>query len=95
MDDGGLESELAERAGRWLVRRTGVERYDAAVVLGSGWALAADGLGQTLATVPADEVPGFVASPVAGHTGTLRAVRTAGGRVVLVVGARTHLYQGL
>lgn len=86
---------VAREAAQCLTDRLGVGCFDAALVLGSGWAAAADSLGQTLATVQADEVPGFVAPVVGGHTGMLRAVRTAAGRHVLVVGARTHLYQGL
>jgi purine-nucleoside phosphorylase len=96
LDDPAVHpQDVARRAAAHLAERTGVDRYDAAVVLGSGWAAAADGLGETVATVPAHEVPGFVLPVVAGHTGTLRSVRTTTGLQVLVVGARTHLYQGL
>lgn len=96
LDDPAVRpQDVAQRAAAHLAERTGVERYDAAVVLGSGWAAAADALGETVAAVPAHEIPGFVPPVVAGHTGTLRSVCTATGRWVLVVGARTHLYQGL
>ncbi|MCL2092441.1 MAG: purine-nucleoside phosphorylase [Micrococcales bacterium] len=96
LDDPAVHpQDVAQQAAAHLAARTGIERYDAAVVLGSGWAAAADALGETVATVPAPEVPGFVPPVVAGHTGTLRSVRTTAGRHVLVVGARTHLYQGL
>ncbi len=95
LDDPAVHpQDVAQQAAAHLAERTGVERHDAAVVLGSGWAAAADALGETVATVPAHEVPGFVAPVVAGHTGTLRSVRTTTGRHLLVVGARTHLYQG-
>jgi purine-nucleoside phosphorylase len=87
--------DVAQLAAAYLAERTGVGRHDVAVVLGSGWAAAADGLGEAVATVPAHEVPGFVPPVVAGHNGVLRSVRTAAGRRVLVVGARVHLYQGL
>lgn len=67
---------------------------DTAVVLGSGWGQAADLLGETLLDLAADEVPGFRASAVAGHHGRLRVVRTAAGHQVLLIAARTHLYEG-
>ena len=49
----------ARAAADVIARRTGVERHAVALVLGSGWAPAADLLGDALAEVPADEVPGF------------------------------------
>jgi len=67
---------------------------DTAVVLGSGWGQAADLLGEVVVDLPAEEVPGFRASAVAGHHGRLRVVSTAAGRRVLLVAARTHLYEG-
>ncbi|WP_336920863.1 purine-nucleoside phosphorylase [Aquipuribacter sp. SD81] len=67
---------------------------DTAVVLGSGWGQAADLLGEVVADVAAGDVPGFRASAVAGHHGRLRVVRTGSGRLVLLVAARTHLYEG-
>lgn len=73
---------------------TGEPAVDTAVVLGSGWGQAADLLGETVVDLPADEVPGFRASAVAGHHGRLRVVRTPAGRRVLLVAARTHLYEG-
>ncbi|MGF1661223.1 MAG: purine-nucleoside phosphorylase [Kineosporiaceae bacterium] len=67
---------------------------DVAVVLGSGWKPAADLLGEVLADLPATDVPGFRPAAVAGHAGRLRLVRTGDGARVLVLGARTHLYEG-
>ncbi|HUO39537.1 MAG TPA: purine-nucleoside phosphorylase, partial [Mycobacterium sp.] len=43
---------VAERAARLIAERTGVPRHDVAVVLGSGWAPAAEKLGRPTATVP-------------------------------------------
>ena len=40
--------ELAAAAAVVLAERTGVERHDAAVTLGSGWAAAADDLGTVI-----------------------------------------------
>jgi purine-nucleoside phosphorylase len=72
---------------------TGVPNHDLALTLGSGWAKAADLLGETVAVVPAEEVPGFSASGVPGHTGTIRSIRMSNGKHALVLGARTHFYE--
>ncbi|MDZ5078724.1 purine-nucleoside phosphorylase [Nesterenkonia sp. HG001] len=87
-------NKLAEGAARVLLERTGVESFDLACTLGSGWGEAAGQLGEVIAEVSADDVPGFHVSGVSGHTGTLRAIRTAQDRTILVVGARTHYYEG-
>ena len=50
--------------------RAGVDRFDVAVVLGSGWKQAAADLGEPIAELAATELPGFVASGVEGHEGT-------------------------
>jgi purine-nucleoside phosphorylase len=85
---------VAELGAARLRRLTGVDRHDVALVLGSGWSAAADLLGETVAEVPAPVVAGFSAPAVAGHVGTIRSIRLADGRHVLVLGARTHLYEG-
>lgn len=85
----------ARDAAAVLAERTGSDRHDVALVLGSGWAGAADLLGQTLAEVPADEVPGFHRPVVSGHVGTLRSIAIGeSASRALVLGARTHLYEG-
>lgn len=71
-----------------------MERHDVALVLGSGWAEAADLIGNTTATLPAHAVPGFHAPAVEGHVGTIRSVLTKEGKRALVLGARTHYYEG-
>jgi purine-nucleoside phosphorylase len=50
-------------------------------------------MGETVVEIPADEVPGFNHSGIPGHTGTIRSVRLSNGKHVLVLGARTHLYE--
>lgn len=85
---------LAAEAAAVIADRTGVERHDIALTLGSGWGKAADVMGETVAVVGADEVPGFHASGVPGHSGTLRSIRLDDGRHALVIGARTHFYEG-
>ena len=86
--------EVAAKAAEDIARITGVERHDIALTLGSGWGKAAELVGETTATFPATEVTGFSAPALAGHVGTLRSVVTPRGRHVLVIGARTHFYEG-
>lgn len=86
-------AHTAQEAAAELARRTGTERHDVAVVLGSGWRPAADVLGTADAELPMAELPGFVAPSAVGHGGTVRSL-TIGGRRVLVLLGRTHLYEG-
>ncbi|WP_137802888.1 purine-nucleoside phosphorylase [Kocuria sp. 2SI] len=86
--------ELAQRAAQALRERTGVETHEIALTLGSGWGGAADLLGETVAEIPAPEIPGFSKPALEGHVGTLRSIRLADGRHALVIGARTHYYEG-
>ncbi|MGZ0711457.1 purine-nucleoside phosphorylase (plasmid) [Coraliomargarita sp. W4R53] len=86
--------EVAATAASDIARLTGIERHDIALTLGSGWGKAADLIGETNAMFPATEVTGFSAPALAGHAGTLRSVTTAKGKHVLVIGARTHYYEG-
>jgi purine-nucleoside phosphorylase len=76
-----------------LRRRTGVDGFDVAVVLGSGWRQAADGLGGTLAEVETADLPGFPAPAVEGHEALVRAIDRGGRKILLFLG-RTHLYEG-
>jgi purine-nucleoside phosphorylase len=83
----------AQQAAYELRSRTGVDRFDVAVVLGSGWKGAAADLGKPLAELAATDLPGFVASDIEGHEGRIR-VAEHGGRSVLLFLGRTHLYEG-
>ncbi len=85
--------EVAADAAADIARLTGVEKHDIALTLGSGWGKAADLIGETVATIPATEVTGFSKPALEGHVGTLRSIRTPGGKHVLVIGARTHYYE--
>lgn len=87
-------AELAAAAAAELSRLSGVARFDLALTLGSGWGKAADVIGETVALIPADQIPGFHASSVPGHTGTLRVIALPNGGHALIIGARTHLYEG-
>ncbi|MBF4458475.1 MULTISPECIES: purine-nucleoside phosphorylase [unclassified Pseudoclavibacter] len=86
--------EFAQAAAAVIAEKTGVERHDIALTLGSGWGQTAELLGETIATIPADEVPGFAKSDIPGHSGTLRSIRLANGKHALVIAARTHYYEG-
>ena len=86
---------VAARAAERIADLTGAPRHDVALVLGSGWAPAADLLGETLAEVAMADLPGFAASAVPGHLGGIRSVRIGDGeRRALVFGTRTHYYEG-
>lgn len=86
---------MAREAATVIQEQSGVSQHEVALVLGSGWAGAADLIGETVAEIPAQEVPGFTSSQVQGHSGTLRSVRLGDSdRHALVIGARTHLYEG-
>jgi purine-nucleoside phosphorylase len=91
--DSADPSVLAEAAARALAGRTGVDKHDIAVVLGSGWRPAADKIGAGSAEVPMAELAGFSAPTAAGHGGAIRSVPVAGKRALVLLG-RTHLYEG-
>ncbi len=80
-----------------LTELTGISRYDAAVVLGSGWAPAADALARALGAdvteIPVADLGGFAPPSVPGHAGTVQ-VLTAGDLRLVVFLGRTHLYEG-
>ena len=86
--------EIATQAAKVIADKSGIEKFDIALTLGSGWAKAADLIGETIATIPADEIPGFRASKVVGHVSTIRAIALPNGKYALVLGARTHYYEG-
>ena len=85
--------DVADQAAAVLAERTGIARHDVAVVLGSGWAAAADGLGEVLADVELAELPGFPSPTVQGHRNLARSV-SIGDTTALLFGGRTHLYEG-
>ncbi len=85
--------EAADVAAAALATRTGVERHDVAVVLGSGWKPAAEQLGEATHAFPVSDLPGFPTPTVAGHGGEVRSV-PVGDRRVLVLLGRVHAYEG-
>jgi purine-nucleoside phosphorylase len=84
---------LAQAAAAAIRDRTGVDRHDIAVSLGSGWAPAVAALGDPVAVVPMAELPGFVPPTAAGHGGEVLSLRVGDHRVLVFVG-RIHAYEG-
>ena len=67
--------------------------HDVAVVMGSGWAPAANAFGAAEGSVAIGDLPGFAAPTAVGHGGEVRSVRVGDRKVLLFLG-RTHLYEG-
>ncbi|GAB3886046.1 purine-nucleoside phosphorylase [Microbispora bryophytorum] len=86
--------DLAAEAATTLRNLTGIPSFDVALVMGSGWVPAADVIGETVAELAVTKLPGFSPPAVAGHAGTVRAVRTGSGLNALIFLGRTHLYEG-
>jgi len=84
---------VAAQAAAAIRDRSGVAEHDVAVVLGSGWAPAAEELGDPVAVVPMAELPGFTPPTATGHGGQLRSTRIGDNRVLVLVG-RIHAYEG-
>lgn len=88
--------ELAGRAAAALAERTGTDRHDVALVLGSGWLPAVEELSRRAEAdveFPSTDLPGFTPPAVAGHAGTIRSLSVNGSRVLAFLG-RTHFYEG-
>lgn len=89
-DPWGLVAEAADA----VATRTGVARHDVLVVLGSGWAPAAERFGSVTAELATSDLPGFPSVEVAGHSGALRSIKAEGGRRILALLGRVHAYEG-
>jgi len=76
-----------------LALLSGQPAHDAAVVLGSGWAAAADALGTPTAEFSLLELGGFAQPTVPGHSAMARSLLIGQTRVLIFLG-RTHLYEG-
>jgi len=85
--------EIAQEAADQIRKLSGVEAHHIALTLGSGWARAADLIGETVSEIPASEVIGFSKPALAGHVGNIRSIRLPNGKFALVIGARTHFYE--
>lgn len=82
----------ARTAAEQLRERLGPHRC--AIVLGSGWAHAADTLGEVRAELHADELEGVAAPTVLGHGARWCSLEVAGDEPLLLVTGRSHLYEG-
>jgi purine-nucleoside phosphorylase len=83
----------AEASAATLKELTGAPRFDAAVVLGSGWLAAADAIGVPEVEVPVADLGGFVIPTTKGHAPAVRYIKAGNHRVLLFLG-RVHLYEG-
>lgn len=86
-------ARTAQDAAEVLAARTGVDKHDVAIVLGSGWVSAVDALGPARAELSVTELPGFLPPAVEGHAGRIRSLDVAGVQVLAFLG-RTHFYEG-
>jgi purine-nucleoside phosphorylase len=83
----------AQASAEVLAGLTGRTRHDVAVVLGSGWAPAADAIGPADAEIGLADLGGFPEPTVPGHVAAVRSV-SVGGQQVLIFLGRVHLYEG-
>lgn len=86
-----LGERLASAAGA-IARRSGRDRHDVAVVLGSGFGSYVDTLPDAV-RVPYAEIPGFPVPSVAGHAGVAVSASVGALRALLLAG-RVHAYEG-
>jgi purine-nucleoside phosphorylase len=84
---------LAAQAAAAVRDRTGVDAHPVAVILGSGWAPAADEFPAPDVVIPMAALPGFTAPTAAGHTAEVLSVRVGDYRVLIFLG-RIHAYEG-
>lgn len=91
--EGANPFEIAQEAANQIAKISGIAKHDIALTLGSGWAKAADLIGETVSEIPGNEIIGFSKPAVVGHVGTIRSIRLPNGKHALVIGARTHFYE--
>jgi purine-nucleoside phosphorylase len=84
---------LAVQAANRLAEITGVDTHDVALVLGSGWAPAADELGETVVELAMSDLPGFPDTTVAGQSSAVRSIAVGDRRMLAFLG-RVHAYEG-
>ena len=89
--------QAAAIAASEIASRTGFATHDVALVMGSGWVGAVDALGTPSYECNAEEITGFFAPAVEGHSGKVRSYEVKDGdrtiRALVFLG-RTHLYEG-
>lgn len=89
--------QAATVAAAEIASLTGIASHDVALVMGSGWVGAVDALGTPAFECNAEELTGFFAPAVEGHSGKVRSYEIKDGdrtiRALVFLG-RTHLYEG-
>jgi purine-nucleoside phosphorylase len=88
-----VRDDLAEQAAAAIAERTGISNHDVAVVIGSGWAPAAEALGTPAAAVEMAQLPGFTPPSAEGHRGQVLSILTNQRRILVLLG-RIHAYEG-
>src|ERR1700728_2577881 len=86
--------DTATRTARELARRTGVERHDVLVMLGTGLATAAERLVANGPSIPLATLPFFPRYTATGHHAQGWSV-SIGNKMVLVFAGRCHAYEGI
>jgi purine-nucleoside phosphorylase len=97
MPDVSLPSDpyaLAKLAAAAILERFQIAQLDSAFVLGSGWSVAANDLGQLIGSCELDELPGFAKPMVVGHGAALRIASAPTGKITAIFTGRSHLYEG-
>jgi purine-nucleoside phosphorylase len=84
---------MARLAANDIEYKTGGGPHQVAVILGSGWGEAVHHLGDLDRELLLSDLPGFAASTVPGHGGSVRSSRIGETRVLTFQG-RVHLYEG-
>jgi purine-nucleoside phosphorylase len=82
----------AKRTAQVIRDRVGASEADAAVILGSGLGRLADRITDRV-VISYEDIPGFPSPTVVGHSGAVVA-GTLGGRRVIALSGRFHMYEG-
>lgn len=89
---GGYGTEAAKRTAQVIRDRIGASVPDAAIILGSGLGRLADRI-TNRKVLSYSDIPGFPSPTVVGHSGAVVA-GTLGGRRVIALSGRFHMYEG-
>ena len=86
--------QLAAEAAAFIAKESSIPQHDIAIVLGSGWSPAAEFFGNVTCEIPYQDIAGFGAAGVTGHSGVARSIDLGNGKHALVFLGRTHFYEG-
>lgn len=86
-------NNLVESAVEHIRNSSGIQDTEFAIVIGSGWQGAPEMLGKMRWDTDSSKVPGFNGANVPGHAGKVSIRTLPSGRNILVLQARTHLYE--